>query len=97
MPIAMERGDFDPLAQDSDDPQGVTSATAGSPEAQAFERDFHTVDTWHVPLIVSAGEDGKLGLLEPHDTAQFGRLAQPSNLEELQDNVSSQMLRAGGR
>lgn len=28
--------------------------------------DFHTPITWHTPLLVSAGADGKLGLYEPY-------------------------------
>lgn len=63
-----------------------------------------TLNTYSVPLIVSAGEDGQLGLFEPTDTANFGYLAQPVlndagsdvNLEPSFDNISSQNLRQGG-
>ena len=44
------------------------------------ESKYHTPDTYHVPLIVSAGLDGELGLREPNDTNAslgiFGNLAQ---------------------
>jgi prepilin-type N-terminal cleavage/methylation domain-containing protein len=52
-----------------------------------FERSFHTIGTYHTPLIISCGEDGELGLYEPFvdynnnngDPADdhLGTLAQP--------------------
>jgi len=66
---------------------------------EQLEPIFHTMRTWHTPLILSAGEDGVFGLLEPTDTAQFGNLAQPDygNREALYDNVSNLLLRTGGK
>ena len=43
----------------------------------AFENNWHTIETWHAPLLVSAGEDGELGLFEPTDSANAGHLGQP--------------------
>ncbi len=44
------------------------------------EAKYHTPDTYHSPLVVSAGADGLLGLREPNDTdatsGVFGNLAQ---------------------
>lgn len=44
------------------------------------EAKYHTPDTYHTPLIVSAGSDGLLGLREPNDVdganGVFGNLAQ---------------------
>ncbi len=62
-----------------------------------------TMNTYSTPLIVSAGEDGLLGLFEPTDTSNFGYLAQPVlnaggtdvDPEPSFDNISSQNLRQG--
>jgi len=58
----------------------------------------HTANTWHVPLIVSVGPDGELGLFEPYDTANFGHLAQPdsANQSALFDNITNLNQQAGG-
>lgn len=68
-------------------------------EAKLFEQQYHTLNTWHAPLIVSAGADGVLGLFEPTDRWNFGHLAQPmaQNPDDptqgystaLQDNVTN--------
>jgi prepilin-type N-terminal cleavage/methylation domain-containing protein len=65
---------LDPLTIDSDDPNGLAPATLVN------ESNFHTWATFHVPLIVSCGTDGALGLYEPNQTGSsgnFGNLAQP--------------------
>lgn len=70
-----------------------------------FERDFHTPNTYHFPLVVSAGPDGKFGLMDPvKDKTSFGHLAQPLNTTDpttekdpLMDNITSHMLRVGGK
>ncbi|MEX1097027.1 MAG: type II secretion system protein [Planctomycetales bacterium] len=79
------------LGQDPDDPLGEFAATP------AFnEQSYHTADTYHVPLLVSAGADEALGLFEPHDKANFGHLAQPTAAvladpgnSPLNDNISN--------
>ena len=65
---------------------------------------YHTPDTYHVPLIVSAGADEVLGLFEPSDTVNFGNLAAYDStidfdtmLEQIGDNLTNQNRRAGGR
>ncbi|MEX0717568.1 MAG: type II secretion system protein [Planctomycetaceae bacterium] len=70
----------DMLGQDPDDPLGelLNSPRFGGDPA-AFEAQYHTPDTFHRPLLVSAGADGELGLHEPHDRANFGHLAQPTS------------------
>ncbi len=57
---------------------------------------FHTPYTYHSFLIISAGQDGELGLLEPFNIGQFGHLAQPTqatldnpNESSLVDNISN--------
>lgn len=68
---------IDELDQDPDDPVGRMSGELGKtgPALAALEAAYHTPDTYSVPLIVSAGADGILGLFEPTDTANLGDLA----------------------
>ncbi len=79
----------DMLFVDPDDPVGLLYSFIEDPQyigmgidlKQEFsESKYHTPDTYHVPLIVSAGLDGELGLREPNDTnaaaGVFGNLAQ---------------------
>ena len=96
----------DRLNQDPDDPTGAlgvggyfTSTFAlGSLNAQPFNEGFyHAFDTYNLPLIVSAGGDGRLGLNEP-TSAGADRLARPiaadatdaEDLDLLYDNVTNQ-------
>ena len=66
---------------------------------------FPSVDTYHTPLIVSAGKDGIVGLFEPHDTANLGHLAAypidadgaHENEDVLFDNITNRNRRAGAR
>lgn len=77
------------------------------------EAKYHTLDTYHTPLIVSAGADELLGLREPNNTDApagiYGNLAQyasttvtsplPSSdvAEMLFDNITNRNRRAGSR
>ena len=88
---------------DGDDPLGIAPITTATDPFTPFTEEFrlwrmHTIDTYHVPLVVSAGEDGSLGLFEPTDSASFGYLAQPdpANLDDLVDNVTNLNIRVGG-
>lgn len=112
----------DLLLTDPDDPVGRLyselerlNGLNGMPNfgVEFNEANYHTPDTYHVPLVVSAGPDGKLGLREPNDTDPangiFGNLAQyagttaaapaPSAIviDELTDNISNRNRRTGGR
>ena len=65
-------GDYDQLNEDPDDSFGVLLYEAkrltatGIPMLQAVsETNYHTLDTYHRPLVVSVGADGILGLYEP--------------------------------
>ncbi|MCR9202706.1 MAG: type II secretion system GspH family protein [Planctomycetaceae bacterium] len=81
----------------------------GESDSVAFALEFnatnyHTPDTYHVPLIVSAGADEILGLFEPSDTPNFGNLGAydttinfDTMLEQVGDNLTNQNRRAGGR
>jgi len=82
------------LMSDPDDPTAALT-TAYTPEV--FEKNLHTMRTWHAPLIMSVGEDGENGLHEPEDFLNFGQLAQPKNLPDIEDNISNLFLRTGGR
>ncbi len=75
----------DLLLTDPDDPVGILyfelerlNGLNGTPlfSNEFNETKYHTPDTFHAPLIVSAGKDGQLGLYEPNDSANFGNLAQ---------------------
>ena len=102
------------LGQDRDDPFGTVlrdfaGVTAASPladqvsAAQLFEKYYHTPNTWHAFMIVSAGPDLDLGLYEPSDTANFGHLAQPmaggsaaGYSQALEDDITNLNSRASG-
>ncbi len=71
--------------QDPDDPRGslptaIKDGSLGYTET-GFEDEFHTLDRYHTPLIISAGPDGILGMLEPYVVGSGdydrGYLAQP--------------------
>jgi len=112
----------DVLLIDPDDPVGRLyselerlDGTNGKPlfAAEFNEANYHTPETFHAPLIISAGPDEELGLREPGETniAQgiFGNLAQlaettvqnpqPSSAttDALLDNISNLNRRAGAR
>lgn len=71
------------INKDLDDPRRLypsygTSGAVGSPTA--FGSTFHQISTFSLPMVVSAGADGELGLKEPGDSAnadyrKWGRLA----------------------
>lgn len=52
----------DPLVVDNDDPIGFTKLAPRN----LFELTLHTRDTFHLPLLVSAGPDGEFGLHAPN-------------------------------
>jgi prepilin-type N-terminal cleavage/methylation domain-containing protein len=96
---------FNDLARDPDDPlkSALSMGTIVTPTV--FEAAFHTPATFHMPLIISAGPDQQLGLLEPDTptaTNANGRLAllDPSDagaLDKLMDNIVSASIKAGGK
>jgi type II secretory pathway pseudopilin PulG len=74
------------LNQDPDDPTGrmrlpfIDTWMINGVEGLSFnEANYHTRDTYFVPLVVSAGPDGELGMLSPtHPSANAAtRLGQP--------------------
>jgi prepilin-type N-terminal cleavage/methylation domain-containing protein len=72
---------LDPLSLDPDDPYSI-AATAqpnwlSETPSSSSPVPAITPNTWSVPLVVSCGTDGALGLFEPNDTKNFGNLAQP--------------------
>jgi hypothetical protein len=81
-------GDFDQLNEDGDDPFGLLLYNATQLADLGIadvlnglnESRFHTLNTYHKPLVVSAGADGLLGLLEPfenEDTFPFNGILEP--------------------
>jgi prepilin-type N-terminal cleavage/methylation domain-containing protein len=112
----------DMLLVDPDDPVGLLYGFIEDPQYKAMgidltlefnEANYHTPDTYHVPLIVSAGPDLNLGLREPNDwnaaSGIFGNLAQYEGTtvaspmptaavtDELVDNLTNRNRRAGGK
>ncbi|QDT37534.1 type II secretion system protein [Stratiformator vulcanicus] len=75
------------LDRDPDDPRGSIGTLNPS--------NYHDKDTWHAPLVVSAGPDQNLGLFEPGAVANSGHLAAIENAEAVQDNLSNLALAAG--
>lgn len=118
------RNEIDPVYVDSDDPQNriihdserlgdlldpLFNTTTGFPSPYAFP-EYASISTYSLPLIISPGADGQLGLYEPFDTARNGVLCQPWNdsdtatdipaaprLEYLFDSITNHNQRAGGR
>lgn len=86
------------LATDPDDPSAKTTGS-GFTGAATFEANYHTPQTFHKMLIVSAGSDTLLGLYEPGDYTNFGYLAKPGATAnpDLFDNLSNLNIRAGGK
>lgn len=75
---ATASGDVDPLTLDPDDQLGVYLATVNASvmTPAEYEAQYHTPDTYHLPLIVSGGADKDTGMNEPFDaTSSVGRLA----------------------
>jgi prepilin-type N-terminal cleavage/methylation domain-containing protein len=85
----------DPLNNDPDDGQRVADPARQTCVAPPdFEDAFHTMRTWCMPLIVSAGPDGLLGLNEPNDRSlSRGYWANPIENADLYDNISNQNVR----
>ena len=88
----------DPLAKDQDDPTYLLQSTTAI-QNHFTESAYHTPNTWHLFLIVSAGPDGQktasrdtaFGLYSPTDTANRGYLAQPmtGQFDALTDNITN--------
>lgn len=91
-----------PLNIDPDDPIGEFDAfflrKNGSLNEENFmESAFHAVNTYHTPLLVSAGPDGQLGMYEPNDaggTNSRHRLGVITNVADVYDNLTN--LQRGG-
>ena len=65
-------GQYDLLNEEPEDPYGLVLSEVKRLGANGIdisdilnETLYHTIDTYHKPLVVSAGPDGLLGLLEP--------------------------------
>jgi len=89
---------------DPDDPLGlIIPANSSAAVKTEFEDAYHTANTYFLPLIVSAGPDGLLGLYEPNEgvnkaipSSDYGYLAEPNgNSGELTDNITNRNQRAG--
>jgi hypothetical protein len=95
------------LAHDADDSRGdivdsIIRRPNGPALVAAYEGEFHTLDSYHTPLIVSAGSDGDFGLYPPSDIGNSGHLGAPDTSSgystvvfplksALNDNLTNQM------
>jgi prepilin-type N-terminal cleavage/methylation domain-containing protein len=72
------------ITKDGDDPLGALGTSLDA-------NNYHDVNTYHPPLVVSAGRDGLLGLYEASDKANFGHLAAPipGKSADLDDNITN--------
>jgi prepilin-type N-terminal cleavage/methylation domain-containing protein len=95
------------LRQDPDDPSGRFAVwlIQGRGGNRATTKYLHTPSTYHVPLVVSAGQDGQFGLFQPQDTFTQGHLAQPlrevqfaadPNSTTFNDNITNHNIAIGG-
>lgn len=85
------------LTRDPDDPHGMFPNWGGSTSYPGWDQTvYHDPDTYHTPLIVSAGRDGELGLFEPHDVTNRGHLARRQGEDALTDNISNYRRIGGG-
>ncbi|MFO0426061.1 MAG: type II secretion system protein [Planctomyces sp.] len=103
----------DLMLTDPDDPIGRLytelerlNGLNGTPlfAAEFNEANYHTPDTYHIPLILSSGADKEPGLYEPTDIVNRGNLAAydlsvsfPEMLDRISDNITNRNRRAGGR
>ena len=109
LPAQPALNEIDPLNIDPDDPLGriqheddrlggLFLLLFDSSTSYASYK-YGTMNTFWMPLVVSAGEDGILGLYEPFNTASNGVLAYPilPTVEGVFDNITNHNQRAGGR
>ena len=100
-PIAA--GDLDPLTRDPDDPTGQimryvknSAASNQTTVMTTIQNRFHTPDTFHAFLIMSAGPDGKMGLGEPWNPVISG-LPSPSTQGSMVITTPTLDLKGQGR
>ncbi len=98
-------GERDLASTDPDDPVGlINSFLTDNPTwgltSVINVTNYHDLDTYHAPLVVSAGVDGVMGLSEPYDTGSFGHLGFWDNTtivkDAMFDNLTNRSSRAGG-
>jgi prepilin-type N-terminal cleavage/methylation domain-containing protein len=96
--------------RDLDDPRGVLLPLNWGVNANTFRNVFHEAGGFSMPMVVSAGLDGALGLREPGDTSgttdksgRFGfteadatdGMLGPEKFEDLLDNVTNLNMTSG--
>ena len=96
--VLLIQGSSDDLVDsDPDDPLEKLSSviTTLAAKSTSFEQLYHTPYTYHVPLIVSAGADGELGMGEPNSGTLAHRLGQVTDSELILDNFTNRNQRSG--
>ena len=108
-------GERNPLAEDPDDPLGRIVSEIKRLEGSSIDirgevnaTNWHDFDTFHTPLVVSAGRDGEFGLRPPplgstisagdrdHLAVPFTTAEDPQVESHLSDNITNRNRRAGG-
>lgn len=93
-------GQYDLLNEEPTDPYGLILAEVKRLAANGIDASdvlsealYHTIDTYHKPIVVSAGPDGVLGLLEPthNEDANFNGV-----IDSGEDANSNMYLDIGG-
>jgi prepilin-type N-terminal cleavage/methylation domain-containing protein len=92
------------LKRDPDDPMGLVGRAFSNFESGAgiVGTGFHTPQTFHTPLVISAGRDAEFGMFPPEDgpsKSTYGYLAaiDAAKLDAVGDNITSLNVRAGGK
>lgn len=91
------------LSQDPDDPTALIEAAYENQllpyfSAPTFEDAYHTIGTYFTPLVISAGQDGVLGLYEPSDRSlSRGYWAAPINSTSYYDDITNHQVKSGGK
>lgn len=105
--------EIDPIKVDPDDPAGLLATFllkySNAPpvglvdlnmDLEITPLNYHDLDTFHAPMILSAGVDGDVGLYEPYDETNYGYLANWANTDAAKDamfdNVTNRSAGAGG-
>ena len=80
--------------KDPDDPVGHFKKWINqNPQVTHY---FHAPSRYHVPLVVSAGRDGVLGLNEPHTTIGYFAKPATTDITLLSDSITNRNISIGG-
>lgn len=79
-----------PLEAAVDPDDHLEHTHGGCFDADWFENEFHTLASWHSPLIVSCGPDQSLGMFETSDRDNYGHLGRLTlTYGDAMDNITN--------